>query len=748
MIEINDDETASRIYTEIDNATGDERMQMADALGKYGEKKLQEEYNTNDEHYSKMFMDDAYNQEYKGRSTAIKEAVNPDETWQRGTIQGYLSHRLGRDVTADNYEIERDAFSMSAFGQKNINDGQLFDNIKGDYEWQNKKTEALNDLHMQSVGKAINDSQLGQNRPFVDGMTDVFNTWQQKYPELVDGTNDAAFLSQGYKLYYDTINDLDSVRPQAAQTLTTLEKFTKGESDPEALQTLSNTLIGASPEERQKIYKYVTLAAEAGHIDRAGLDQFALNMGQSFTRGFDFVPQGSLQMQEAGVNNWLESIRNGTQIWVPVDGDLTKAVVGNAPAGVESDAWRQATVPEAETLIQSGQNVREGFKIVRELRNVAKTGVDPIRPVLEEDSFWGTAERGAYGLAGSIPLMGATAVNPFLGVIAYQANEYDRIMLENPDVNPQFAQGLALVEGAANAAIDRVQLKSLSGKLPMFGRYLDRIKSDGIRRTVKIGANVVEQNLQEGAQDLIAPVLETAVAALREDMPDKDFSSLMEGWAGQRAETFFATLPLALIGGGVATFRDIKHPSEELNATKLRMAGFSPEQTTSNNLLHSSSVVVKAVAIRVESNLSPFAQIGGHRLIACPLPANSNVRTFRPAHSNLQRFLLVKNKLGIGNPCGGIIRVSRFALDGYDADSLASHGRNILADRYGIAGLNARLVNLIPALPLVDGIVNCGAAGQVTFRLWRLDKLCWEIVADGLVDYGSRNIFACGSALQ
>ena len=580
MIEINDDETASRIYTEIDNATGDERMQMADALGKYGEKKLQEEYNTNDEHYSKMFMDDAYNQEYKGRSTAIKEAVNPDETWQRGTIQGYLSHRLGRDVTADNYEIERDAFSMSAFGQKNINDGQLFDNIKGDYEWQNKKTEALNDLHMQSVGKAINDSQLGQNRPFVDGMTDVFNTWQQKYPELVDGTNDAAFLSQGYKLYYDTINDLDSVRPQAAQTLTTLEKFTKGEADPEALQTLSNTLIGASPEERQKIYKYVTLAAEAGHIDRAGLDQFALNMGQSFTRGFDFVPQGSLQMQEAGVNNWLESIRNGTQIWVPVDGDLSKAEVGNAPAGVESDAWRQATVPEAETLIQSGQNVREGFKVVRELRNVAKTGVDPIRPVLEEKSFWGTAERGAYGLAGSIPLMGATAVNPFLGVIAYQANEYDRIMLENPDVNPQFAQGLALVEGAANAAIDRVQLKSLSGKLPMFGRYLDRIKSDGIRRTVKIGANVVEQNLQEGAQDLIAPVLETAVAALREDMPDKDFSSLIEGWAGQRAETFFATLPLALIGGGVATFRDIKHPSEELNATKLRMAGFSPEQTT------------------------------------------------------------------------------------------------------------------------------------------------------------------------
>ena len=580
MATLIDDATATEYFNGIENAPEDKRQQMADDLLAWGNAKQEQEYNQADEHFSKLFTDQAYFEQEKASNAAVLESPDPDQAAKRTLIGAYMEHKMGRPIDTMSYQVERDAFSMSAYGQKNINDGQLFDFISGDYETQQKKTEALNDLHMQSVGKAIKDAQLGQNRPFVDGMTDVFNTWQQKYPELVDGTNDAAFLSQGYKLYYDTINDLDSVRPQAAQTLTTLEKFTKGESDPEALQTLSNTLIGATPEERQKIYKYVTLAAEAGHIDRAGLDQFALNMGQSFTRGFDFVPQGSLQMQEAGVNNWLESIRNGTQIWVPVDGDLSKAEVGNAPAGVESDAWRQATVPEAETLIQSGQNVREGFKVVRELRNVAKTGVDPIRPVLEENSFWGTAERGAYGLAGSIAPMAATAVNPFLGVIAYQANEYDRIMLENPDVNPQFAQGLALVEGAANAAIDRVQLKSLSGKLPMFGRYLDRIKSDGIRRTVKIGANVVEQNLQEGAQDLIAPVLETAVAALREDMPDKDFSSLMEGWAGQRAETFFATLPLSLIGGGVATFRDIKHPSEELNATKLRMAGFSPEQTT------------------------------------------------------------------------------------------------------------------------------------------------------------------------
>jgi hypothetical protein len=594
MATLIDDATATEYFNGIENAPEDKRQQMADDLLAWGNAKQEQEYNSADDHFSKLFTDQAYFEKEKATNTAVLESPDPDQAAKRTLIGAYMEHKMGRPIDTMSYQVERDAFSMSAYGQKNINDGQLFDFISGDYKTQQKKTEALNDLHMQSVGKAIKDAQLGQNRPFVDGMTDVFNQWQQKYPELVDGTNDAAFLSQAYKLYYDTFNDLDSVRPQAAQTLTTLEKFTKGESDPEALQTLSNTLIGASPEERQKIYKYVTLAAEAGHIDRAGLDQFAINMGQSFSRGFDFIPQGSLQIQETGVNEVLQAVQGGQKVWVPQNGDITKATVSDktpvaqtmaeAPTAFlfsnPQKAYREATPEEADQFSSYAKNAMEGFKVVRELRNVAKTGVDPIRPVLEENSFWGTAERGAYGLAGSIPLMGATAVNPFLGVIAYQANEYDRIMLENQDINPQFAQGLALVEGVANAAIDRVQLKSLSGKLPMFGRYLDRIKSDGIRRTVKIGTNVVEQNLQEGAQDLIAPVLETAVAALREDMPDKDFSSLMEGWAGQRPETFFATLPLSLIGGGVASYRDIKNPSAELNATKLRMAGFSPEQTT------------------------------------------------------------------------------------------------------------------------------------------------------------------------
>jgi hypothetical protein len=594
MATLIDDATATDYFNRIDTAPEDQRQQMADDLLAWGKAKKAQEYNDTEEHFSKLFTDEAYFEQEKRANAAVQESPDPDQAAKRTLIGAWLQHRNGRPIDTMSYQVERDAYAIANYGKKNLDDNQLFDFISGEYNTQKKKTEAINDLQMQAVGKAITDSQLGQNRPFVDGMTEVFNQWQQKYPELVDGKNDAAFLSQGYKLYYDTINDLDTVRPQASKALSTLTSFTQGNATDEDMQSLANDFVGAPPEDRQKIYKYVTLAAQAGQIDRAGIEQFAINMGQAFTRGFDFVPQGSLQLQEAGVSEALQAVQKGGKVWVPQNGDITKATISEKTPVAQTLAeaptaflfsnpkqdYREATPEEAGQFTSYAKKAIESFKVVRELRNVAKTGVDPIRPVLEENSFWGTAERGAYGLSGSIPLMGATAVNPFLGVLAYQSTEYDRIMLENPDINPQFAQGLALVEGAANAAIDRVQLSSISGRLPMFGRYLDRIASDGVRRTVKIGANVVEQNLQEGAQDLIAPVLETAVAALRDDMPDKDFTKLMDDWSGQRAETFFATLPLSLIGGGIATYRDIKNPSAELNATKLRMAGFGKDQVT------------------------------------------------------------------------------------------------------------------------------------------------------------------------
>jgi len=562
MIEINDEETAIRYFNESKNATDENRDEIGDALIAWGEKKKAKEYEEADAHYAKLFTDDSYFQELTAENEAVAQALDPGAMAKRGAISAYLEHQLGREIPSANYEPERDAFAMANYGKKNLDDGQLFEAIRGTYDFQRQRTEAINDLHVQSVGKALADTNLGVNRPFVEGMTGVFNEWQQKYPELVDGKEDAAYLAQAYKLYYDTINDLDAVRPIAGKTLSTLDAFTKGNASGEDLQSLAQTLAQATPEDRDRVYKYVTLGAQAGQIDRAGIEQFAINLGQSFSRGFDFIPQGSLQQMESGVESFLNGIRNGSQVWVPSSGDLTKAVVGNASPdaaaqAAQEGAWRQASVGETETLIASANDAMQTFQVVRELRNVAKTGVDPIRPVMEKGSVMGAVEGGAYGVAGSIGFLGATAINPFLGVAAYQANEYDRIRLENPDMDIRAAQGLALVEGTWQAALDRVQLATLSGKLPVLGRFLGNIENNGIRRTLKVGASVAEQFGQELAQDTGTIVIDNIAAALREDMPDKDFAAEMAKYGEQIPETLAASVMFGLVGGGFATAADL-----------------------------------------------------------------------------------------------------------------------------------------------------------------------------------------------
>ena len=515
MIEINNEETAIRYFNEskkfTDETPDEYRNEIGDALIAWGERKKAQEYDEADAHYSKLFTDDAYFQELTAENEAVAQALDPGAMAKRGAISAYLEHRLGREIPSKNYEPERDAFAMQTYGKKNLDDGQLFEAIRGTYDLQRQRTEAINDLHVQAVGKALADTNLGVDRPFTDGMTGVFNEWSKKYPELVDGKEDAAFLAQSYKLYYDTINDLDAVRPIAGKTLSTLDAFTKGNSSREDIQNLAQTLSQATPEDRQKVYKYVTLGAEAGQIDRAGLEQFAINLGQSISRGFDFIPQGSLQVQEAGLDDVLQKVKSGQKVFVPANGDVTKATVAEqtpkaqilaeAPtAGMfatPQDGYREATPQESEQFLTYANNAMQTYQVVRELRNVAKTGVDPIRPVMEKGSFMGAVEGGVYGVGGSLGFLGATAVNPFLGVAAYQANEYDRIMLENPGMNIKAAQGIALLEGTWQAALDRAQLSTLSGKLPVLGRFLGGIESNGLRRTLKVGASVAEQFGQE-----------------------------------------------------------------------------------------------------------------------------------------------------------------------------------------------------------------------------------------------------------
>jgi hypothetical protein len=135
-IKIIDDETATRFYNEIDNAPEEVRQQMADALLAWGEEKQSKEREELDTHFSKLFTDDSYYQQINDNDPALSEALDPEATAKRASIHAYLEHRLGREITSVNYETERDAFAITNYGRKNLNDGQLFDAIRAELKKQ------------------------------------------------------------------------------------------------------------------------------------------------------------------------------------------------------------------------------------------------------------------------------------------------------------------------------------------------------------------------------------------------------------------------------------------------------------------------------------------------------------------------------------------------------------------------------------------------------------------------------------
>lgn len=489
----------------------------------------------------------------------------------------YLSHQLDRDVTSADYQFERDRYAANVFGQDKVNDAQFFDLVKGQYDVRQQKTAALDDLRLKIAGQTLEDAISGKETP----AGQIWTAWRDQYKDLVGGEDELPYMAAA-------VADRDQFRAIATKYkdlagpgLNLLRKFTTGEANQDELSDFARTLTTIPREEQDTVINLIALGADAGQIDRGSLKEFALAMGQTFSRGFNFIPQSVLQQKEIGVTAMVDAVEGGTKVWVLPDGDLGKAVVSNThpDTGYEEvfrSAWREATPEERQKMVDEGKQSLSVFRLERQLRAVADNNVDPIKRFFDKGTVMGAVEGGVLGVAGSLPLLTATAVNPFAGMMAYQSLEYDRMLSENPDMDVRAAQGISLIEGAWQAALDRLQLKTLQGALPVTGRLLGQIKSTGLRRTLGFAASGAEQFGQELAQDIGTLGIDTIASALREDMQDKDFAFELGEYWKDAPEVLVSSLIFGMWGGGAITARELKGTPAEWDEAA-RIAGISEE---------------------------------------------------------------------------------------------------------------------------------------------------------------------------
>jgi hypothetical protein len=169
-----------------------------------------------------------------------------------------------------------------------------------------------------------------------------------------------------------------------------------------------------------------------------------------------------------------------------------------------------------------------------------------------------TAGKVAAGLGTSLGLMAGTlatrgAIVP-VWAEAFSANNYRELRRSNPEIPREAAKLTADTAGALEAALELIDIPIASKLLNV--RQLVKgglTKAVATQAALKLGASYAAENVQEAVQDLMLPLMKQALAS---DVPGVDFSTDLDQWAKGRGIVALTTIPLTMIGAGVATFAD------------------------------------------------------------------------------------------------------------------------------------------------------------------------------------------------
>lgn len=588
-----DDATAWQHLDAIDGAEGPERDRMARELAAYADAEERQKAEATEAHFDRVFTDPAYFDELSRDPVAVEAAKYSPFPKASNTIaanRAFLAAQRGVEPEAlgDTYEAWRDGYAQHFFNKPAVSDEEFFGLVGEQFKTKKAQKAADTALQGDAVVNAFEDLMRGTVAPTAQRVRE----FRERNPDAFAGVSEADML-KGYGAIYDNVRArLEPYQVQAKQAMDILSSATgaetggKPQAGNEQVTALADSFATMTRGQRDMVYEAVALAAKSMGRDQKGGFQM---LAESFGRGIsDMTGKTTLAAQEMALRAQKKNFSNSkNRVLVDAEGkpywSRDGVIDGMSGRGPDMERWHEATPEEREALISGIDAMLKRAEIVRELRSIAEGAVDPIRP--NKGGFINAVGGGAIAAARSLPYT-ATAAIPFAGPAlvgaAIYGSEYDRMRLEYPNMDPDAVAGFAGVSAALQAPIEWVQSKALFGRLPATGAILKRMGDVRLplvaRVGVAVGGNLVEQNAQEWAQDAVPVILDSIGAAVREDMPEFDPEKAFRGYAGSRVDTFFAVLPLALIGGGAATFHEFKR-GEAFTADvhTLQKAGFSPK---------------------------------------------------------------------------------------------------------------------------------------------------------------------------
>jgi hypothetical protein len=207
----------------------------------------------------------------------------------------------------------------------------------------------------------------------------------------------------------------------------------------------------------------------------------------------------------------------------------------------------ELTPKQAELIKQAKERAEREIAVSRELRAIEES-TDPVKSLT------------ASALGSTVAALGVGVVTRGAGIPAmaraYKNLEYDKLRLEYRDMSHEDADAIASLAGGAESLLDLVGFQALN-KLP----GLKGLLSGGLTKTLaarfakRAGVHQVTQTGAEIAQEYAAPLIQDALAAVKQDIPGHD-------WEKERpfleiaGDNFLAMLPLTFLGVGFATVHE------------------------------------------------------------------------------------------------------------------------------------------------------------------------------------------------
>lgn len=529
----------------------------------------------NRDHWNKVFTEpDYFNSiaKQKGLAEGAKVSLHGDDYIYRQAMIGYLadSRKVPVADMRDIFDAEKDSFAQKVLGKQTASAREMFDWQKSQYQRANEKQAAARQVMEGVIQRSLQDALSGGDTPFVESVAKDIDA----LGDLFDEEEKSRLWEKAEELDINVRRTQAQVAPEARFIFDALQQSTgqrQGWGAPD-MREMAGKFAQLPDNQRKAVYELVGGFAQLQKVDKGFWYQMAESLGRGASDIAERVPRNAKEQTLRGNLRLLESeqpVFAGTGL----DGTVAYSAAGTTPITPEQRE-------QAKADIRSQLGV---LKVERELRDLAERVVDPIQTVTALPEI---VEEGLYGAARSLPYTAVAAV-PYVGVPAvaaalYSAN-YDNIMLEYPDLDPDKAAIIAAVSAPIEAGLERMKVNTITGRLPFFGGLVKRLQHPNQRNITRIaigGAGILaEQNAQEIIQNATFPFIQTVAAALDEDMPDYDWAKRLEGMPRELAVQFVALMPLSLMGMGALSYREISRGESYIRSkANLERAGYGPEQ--------------------------------------------------------------------------------------------------------------------------------------------------------------------------